>query len=170
LSAERNSAVDRLGPIFDRLHGRLYTLALRLTSDPAEADDLVQEAFLKVARSPERLPTGERSEEAWLVRVLVNLSRDRFRRSAVRRRYARENPGETAEPPRQGSSVVARLTVGSAMRRLEPRRRAIVILRYLEDLEPREIAELLGLPGATVRWHLARARRELAQQLDEERT
>ncbi|HEY3567231.1 MAG TPA: RNA polymerase sigma factor, partial [Thermoanaerobaculia bacterium] len=75
---------ERLAGLFDTHHQRLFRLALRLSADREEARDLVQEAFLRAARKPGTVPDG--AEEAWLVRTLVNLCRDRYRRLGVRAR------------------------------------------------------------------------------------
>jgi RNA polymerase sigma factor (sigma-70 family) len=83
--------------LFDAHQARLYRLARRLAASPDDARDLVQETFLRVARSPRAVPAGERNEEAWLVRVLVNVCRDEWRRGATRRRYARDRAVEAGE-------------------------------------------------------------------------
>src|SRR6266699_6934265 len=81
---------DRLAALFDAHHDRLYRLARRLAPNADDALDLVQETFLKAARSPASVPPGLASEEAWLVRVLINIRRDQWRKTAVRRRHDRE--------------------------------------------------------------------------------
>ena len=75
----------RLALLFDTHHQRLYRLARRLSSSSEDARDVVQETFLRAARSPASLPVGAPNEEAWLVRVLINICRDRWRRNAVQR-------------------------------------------------------------------------------------
>src|SRR5437870_11757546 len=79
-------AAERLGLLFDLHHQRLYRLARRLTSSADEARDLVQETFLRAVQAVGTIPTGASREEAWLVRVLINICRDGWRRSAVRKR------------------------------------------------------------------------------------
>src|SRR5438093_10359306 len=81
---------DRLAALFDAHHDRLYRLARRLAPNADDALDLVQETFLKAARSPTSIPLGLAGEEAWLVRVLINIRRDQWRKTAVRKRYDRE--------------------------------------------------------------------------------
>jgi DNA-directed RNA polymerase specialized sigma24 family protein len=78
---------DRLSALFEAHADRLYRLARRLAPHTDEALDLVQETFLKAARSPGSIPYGSTSEEAWLVRVLINVRRDRWRKETVRRRF-----------------------------------------------------------------------------------
>jgi DNA-directed RNA polymerase specialized sigma24 family protein len=69
-------AADRLARLFDRHHARLYRLARRMVRTSDEARDVVQDTFLRAARSPRSIPDGPSHEEAWLVRVLVNICRD----------------------------------------------------------------------------------------------
>lgn len=162
-SPQTQTATDRLARLFDVHHERLFRLARRLSSDREEARDLVQEAFLRAARSPKAVPVGDQPEEAWLVRTLVNLCRDRFRRLGVRSRAASEIREEVSRHPEE--AAVARATVTAALARLSPRRRAVVVLHELEGVTVREVARLLGVAEVTVRWHLLAARRDLASLL-----
>jgi DNA-directed RNA polymerase specialized sigma24 family protein len=85
-AAIASSAADRLAALFDAHHKRLYRLARRLVPTVDDALDLVQETFVRAARKPTSIPVGFADEEAWLVRVLVNIRRDQWRRGAVRSR------------------------------------------------------------------------------------
>jgi RNA polymerase sigma-70 factor (ECF subfamily) len=157
---------DRIGDLFDRHHQRLYGLARRLSSDPEEARDLVQEAFLRAARRPTDVPGEDSRAEAWLVRVVVNLCRDRFRRLAVRRRpEILDQIAEVAQPTSPETQAIARAAVHRALATLKPRRRAVVVLRELEGLPVADVARLLGMNQGTVRWHHSKARKQLARQL-----
>jgi len=162
---------DRIAELFDSHQRRLFQLALRLSSDREEARDLVQEAFLRAARQPRAVPAGEPAGEAWLVRTLVNLCRDRYRRLAVRSR-ARQELTREGRDPREGchpeETHVARATVQAALEHLSPRRRAVIVLHELEERPVRDVARLLGVTEVTVRWHLLAARRELARVLQAE--
>ncbi len=161
----REDHLGRVARLFDRQHQRIYRLARRLTRDPEEARDLLQETFLRAAAHAARLPAEEPAAEAWLVRTTVNLCRDRGRRLAVRRRdrHKIEQPTRSADDPE--AATVARASVEAALARLAPKRRAVVVLVELEELSTRRTAELLGMATATVRWHLSRARRELRAAL-----
>jgi RNA polymerase sigma-70 factor (ECF subfamily) len=160
------AAPERLGRLFDAHQRRLFHLALRLCSDREEARDLVQEAFLRAARQPAAVPGGEPAGEAWLVRILVNLCRDRYRRLAVRARARQELALDAREDRAHPEEAqVVRATVRAALARLAPRRRAAVVLHEIEGRPVREVARLLGVTEVTVRWHLLAARRELAKVL-----
>ena len=151
-----------LGRLFDLCHRRLFTLARRLTLESEDARDLVQETFLRAARRLDSVPRVDGEAEAWLVRVLINLSKDRQRRLVVRQRHARDAaPREATGDPEAPS--VARATVRSALATLPPRRRACIVLRELEGLSVQEVSQVLGLQAVTVRWHLSAARRQLSR-------
>jgi len=162
---KRPIALDRLGPLFEAHHQRLFRLARRFSQDPEEALDLVQETFLRAARSSASLPEGAASEEAWLVRILINLGRDGYRRREVAARAQRvlEEGASSSHDPRSAS--VARAAVQAALAQLRPRRRAIVILHELEEMPVKDIARLLGITQTTVRWHLFTGRKTLARIL-----
>lgn len=157
---------DRLGTLFDRHHRRLHRLALRLSQDDADARDLVQETFLRAARRPASVPADDDAAEAWLVRVLVNLCRDRWRRWRVRRNW-RAGTGRPEPEPSPESATVARTTVRAALAELAPKRRAIVVMAEIEGRTSREIAATLAIRPATVRWHLMTGRRELRRIIEE---
>jgi RNA polymerase sigma-70 factor (ECF subfamily) len=158
-------AVTRIGTLFDAHHQRLYRLARRLSASADEASDLVQETFLRAARSPHSVPAGPgENAEAWLVRVLVNIKRDEWRREAARKRLDPEGRAHAgrAEPADHEAAYIARTTVWRALERLGPRRRAVIVLHELEGTTVPAIANLLGVTAVTVRWHLSMGRRELA--------
>jgi RNA polymerase sigma factor (sigma-70 family) len=154
---------DRLGCLFEVHHERLYGLARRLSNSPEDAQDLLQDTFVRAARHLHSIPISAPREEAWLVRVLVNAARDRWRRKAVERRARYAMADDTTVSLGGESSAVARLTIWQALNGLPPRRRAIVVLCELEDQSVVTVAQTLGLSAVTVRWHLAQARRQLAK-------
>lgn len=153
----------RLAHLFDMHHQRLFRLARRLSRSSEDARDLVQETFLRAARSPQSIPDGTSHEEAWLVRVLINICRDRWRKTAVRSRAVCELRQEPRDDPE--SAAMARAMVWQALDGLSPRRRAVIVMYELEGAGIPAIAKLLGVTPVTVRWHLSRGRRELAKIL-----
>jgi len=150
--------------LFDRHHRRLYVLARRLSATADEARDLVQDAFVRVARAPASVPHDCSAAEAWLVRILVNLCRDQWRIKATRKRLESQHPmGWTMSPGDPETALIAQTTVWNALGKLAPRRRAAIVLHELEGVGVPQIAHMLGISNVTVRWHLSRGRRELAR-------
>lgn len=160
--------VERLASSFDAHYDRLYRLARRLAPRPDDALDLVQETFLKAARHPKSIPEGVSNQEAWLVRVLINIRRDQWRKITVR---ARDQKAAFRDSPSEGSGrspeaeLIARTAVWQALDVLPPRRRAVVVMHELEELPVPRIASLLKISAITVRWHLSMGRRDLARAL-----
>lgn len=153
----------RVAALFDAHHQRLFRLARRLVRHSEDAADVVQETFLRAARAPHRVPAGASSEEAWLVRVLINVCKDSWRHTAVRVKAVAAGHVRAAGAFNPEPALVAHSTVWQALDQLPPRRRAALILYELEGAPIREIARLLGVTPVTVRWHLMHARREMAR-------
>ena len=160
---------ERIAELFDAMHDRLYRIALRMVSDDEAARDLVQETFLRAAQKSATIPEGTGSAEGWLVRVLVNLCKDQYRRRKVRRDHAVSTsaPRETHD---HEAAVVAASTVRKALERLNPKRRAVIVLHDLEGLDDNAVAKLLGVAAVTVRWHLSKGRGELAEIIRPDRS
>lgn len=156
----------------------LYAVALRLTRNGADANDLVQDTFLKAYRAWERFEAGT-NMRAWMVRILTNTFINKYRRN---RRERDVFEGSDAEPVGQG--VMSREAMramedpyGNAMRgmiaseiqaaldELSDEHRLIIILADLEELSYKEIADTLGCPIGTVMSRLHRARKQLQARL-----
>jgi RNA polymerase sigma-70 factor (ECF subfamily) len=164
---EASDPAERLAFLFDSHYERLYRLARRLANHQGDAQDLVQETFLKAAQHAHRIPIGASNEEAWLVRVLINLRRDQWRKKAVRERHSQtateaSTPGSSPDPE---AVLIARTAVWDALNTLPPRRRAIVVLSELEGMATPAIASLLGITAITVRWHLSKGKSDLHRAL-----
>jgi RNA polymerase sigma-70 factor, ECF subfamily len=169
----REAAGRGLGDLFETHHQRLYRLARRMVASSDEARDLVQDTFLRAARSPRAVPRAMPAEEAWLVRVLVNLCRDRWRRRGVERRFhERHRASMTGQRAHRASTsedaLIAQTLIWRALRALPPRRRAVIVMHELDGLGVGDVARLLGIAAVTVRWHLSQGRRELARAIGEE--
>jgi RNA polymerase sigma-70 factor (ECF subfamily) len=157
----------RVAALFDAHYKRLFRLARRLVRDPEDPADVVQETFLRAARAPHRVPPGAASEEAWLVRVLINVCKDSWRHAAVRVKAAATGHVRAAGAVNPEPALLAHSIVWQALDRLSARRRAVLVLYELEGTPIPEIARLIGVTPVTVRWHLMRARREMASALGE---
>jgi RNA polymerase sigma-70 factor (ECF subfamily) len=166
--AEAAEVLDdaRLAVLFEAHEDRLYRLARRLAASSSDADDLVQETFLRAATSLRAVPAGLANEEAWLVRILVNIRRDQWRRTAVRRRAAvMLRADRAASGPNLETALIDKQAVWGALDVLHPRRRAILVMHELEGMSRSAIASLLGITVMTVRWNLSMARRDLKRIL-----
>jgi RNA polymerase sigma-70 factor (ECF subfamily) len=163
--ATPEASAGRIEGLFDAHHQRLYRLARRLSGNTEDAWDLVQDVFLRAARNPARVPEDPAREEAWLVRILVNLQRDEWRKRQVRARADARARRPTDTPPRQESVLLARAQIWKALERLPPRRRAVLVLHELEGASVDHIAALLGISVITARWHLSRGRRDLERSI-----
>jgi RNA polymerase sigma-70 factor (ECF subfamily) len=152
---------------FENERGFLWALAYRLTGNAADADDVVQETFVRALRHP----PADTSEpwRPWLVRVAVNLGRDVLRRRR-RRDYVGvwlPSPMETGEQATQAPDSVYELVESAslafllALETLTPSQRAVVLLRDVFDHSVRETAEALGMSEANVKTTHTRARRAL---------
>ena len=133
-----------------------------VVGDFTEAEDLVQEAFVRAAASGERFIRVD-NHEAWLRTTAVNLHRNRWRklRNAGR---ARERMAPASDPP----DLDRRVDVIDALRRLPEAQRAVVALHYFGDLSVDEIAATLGVAQGTVKSRLSRGRDALALDLSNE--
>jgi RNA polymerase sigma-70 factor (ECF subfamily) len=145
--------------VFGRLVGQLYLV----TGDLSEAEDVVQEALARASARWSRLAGYDRPE-AWVRRVALNLAANRARQVRRRRRALAELPPPRALP---GISDDA-LALAQALRRLPVRHRQVLVLHYLLGMPTKEVGRVLGVPAGTVRSWLARGRRGLGAQLDEE--
>ena len=148
----------------------LLRTAVLLTGDPQRAEDLVQEALTKVALRWRRLRDGH--PDAYARRILVRDNISWWRKHRAELVVDVEDPRRT--PSGEGGSD-RRLMLKDALDRLTPKQRAVVVLRYLDDLSERDTAEALGVSVGTVKSQTSLALRrlreaapELAQLLEED--
>jgi RNA polymerase sigma-70 factor (sigma-E family) len=151
--------VDRRADAFVEALGgdlpRLQRIARLLTASAPDADDLVAEA---VARALPRWRAGDVDDPAaYLRRTVVNLATSRWRRRRLALARDRAALGWHVEPGDAADELAERDRTLAALRALAPRRRAIVVLRFYDDLPDAAIAELLGVELGTVKSQLSRA-------------
>jgi len=144
---------------------RAYRAALLVVGDAAAAEDIAQEAFLAAVRSLDRFDR-RRPFGPWLHRIVVNRAIDWSRARALRRELAMDEGPEPSAPEHEGSAHARALA--SALADLAPEHRAVIVLRYLLDYTPGEIAELLALPRGTVNSRLRRGLDRLEAALQED--
>ena len=151
-----------LHDLYDASYGRLVLQLFALCGDVAAAEDAVQEAFVK-AVGQGRAFDRVHNPEAWLRTVAINHQRNTWRHGKVVRRFLASVPGSRTVPELSPDHVA----VMRAIAELDSDQRQVVVLRYLADMMPAEIAHELGLPEGTVKSRLARARQRLTPLLDD---
>ncbi|MPQ96639.1 sigma-70 family RNA polymerase sigma factor [Modestobacter sp. I12A-02628] len=152
--------------LLDRYQAPLYRLAVRMLADRAEAEDVVQEVFLRLWR---RLP--EIREDAavvgWLYRSATNrcLNVIRARRPVADVDLDEREATGTPLPERAAETAQALTALGSALQRITPEQRAAWLLREVHERSYAEIADILGTSVVAVRGRIARSRAELAEAM-----
>lgn len=138
----------------------LLRIAMTRLSSPADAEDAVQEVFLRLLTAAPRFRDGEH-EKAWLIRATLQRAKD-IHRAAARRDLPLEEAAETAVTQEGHPELL------SALQALPEKYSAVIHLYYYEGYSIQEIARLLGLPSPTVGTRLSRGRERLRQMLKEE--
>ncbi len=162
-------------------HRRVYGLCYRFTGNAADAEDLTQDVFLKIYSNLSSFDTTRGSLQVWITTMTRNLLVDNFRRTRNQRATGSldegwDSPEElkpadrltTHEPSpheRAAQKELAKM-VQNALSRVSVELREAVILRDLQDLDYKEIAQVLGIPEGTVKSRISRGRAELARLLE----
>ncbi len=151
--AAQDGSEDAVAELFDRHWDAAHRAAYLITHDRAAAEDIAQEAFLAALRA---LPRFDRRRplRPWLHRIVANRAIDWARARQLRREVGAEAAPEPAGP--EHASATWPDHVADALALLPPAQRAVVVLRHLLELTPREIAALLALPQGTVNSRLRR--------------
>jgi len=156
-------------PAFEALtranHPRLYRVALGILRDPHLAEDATQQAHLDIWRHLRRLRDVSRFE-GWSYRLLVNACYDEAKRKPS---WTPESAVQPADEPRAGDAfgaVVDRDELERGFSRLSVDHRAVIVMRYLADLPPEQVAEALDIPVGTVGSRLSRAMESLRAVLE----
>jgi RNA polymerase sigma-70 factor (ECF subfamily) len=161
--------------LFENYRDRVFNLASRLLGNPADAEDVSQEAFVTVFRKIREFRFSSRFY-TWLYRVVFNLCVDHRRKSATAQMPTTSGEvgalllARVADPAPGPSEVLGegeerRQQVERALRRLSEPLRAAIVLRYIEDMPYEEIAVVLGISLGTVKSRLNRAHQQLEQAL-----
>ena len=167
LARVQQGEVEAFDSLVRRHLARARVVARRLMQDPDDADDLVQDAFL---RALEKIGTFdlERAFEPWFMRLLVNLGLDLRRKRSVWRTEAHDPEafaGGGPGPDRDVERTELQRALHEALEKLPPRQRMIVSLFEIDGLTTEEVASMLSVSQVTVRWHLHQARRTLRELL-----
>ena len=164
-------------------HRRIYAICYRFTGSASDAEDLTQDVFLKLYRNLASFDTQKGSFQTWITTLARNLLVDHFRRTRVERatdsldaNFSADGDGEgltmadrLADPrPSQethASGLELKARIQQALAQLSPELREAVVFRDLEDMDYKEIAQVLRIPEGTVKSRISRGRGELARLL-----
>lgn len=154
---------------------KVYALCYRFTGSGSEAQDLTQEVFMRVFKTIRSFRSDEGSFATWLSRVTRNLLIDHYRRTRQDRvtdsieeqlpMMEEEGAAASARPDHVLAGREASEILQATLQKLSPDLREAVILRDLQEMEYREIAQVLGIPEGTVKSRINRGRAELARLL-----
>ena len=162
-------------------HRRVYALCYRFTGNAADAEDMTQDVFLKIYSNLASFDLSRGSLQVWITTMTRNLLVDNFRRTRNQRATGSLDEGwERAEELRPVNRLTAAgptpheaaarkelaRIVQDALARVSVDLREAVILRDLQDLDYKEIAQVLGIPEGTVKSRISRGRAELARLLE----
>jgi RNA polymerase sigma-70 factor (ECF subfamily) len=147
-----------LAALIDRYAANVHAHLFRYSGNREDADDLLQETWVRVARSAKRFDTARRFR-SWLYGIATNLARDGFRRRVTKERAFRElamsPPATPTADPADRSELRERIA------ELPESMRAVLLLRYYEGMSEAEMAGCLEIPRGTVKSRLHAALREL---------
>jgi len=159
LEAIRAGSRPAWGQLYARHADVAWRTAFAIVHDHGRAEDIVQDAFVRAIRAAERFDRS-RPFRPWLMRIVTNRALDVLRHEQYVTPSDVEPPGGLDGDDRDPAGV------REAILRLDPDRRAVVVLRYWLDLSPVEIADRLDVPVGTVGSRLTRALHELAGYLE----
>lgn len=174
---ERDQARDRFGALVALLQRRALRVAFQYLRNPDDADEAVQDAFVKVFVHIEQY-REDLSFDVWFTRILVNASLDRLKARNRQQRFITPTPDDerpVEQMPSTDASNERRLLarerweqVTTAVAGLPDRQRLVFTLSQVDQRTPAEIAAATGMSAATVRVHLFRALRKLRSVLGEQ--
>ena len=154
---------DAFGQLVVAYESEVRRLFMRLTRDPALADDLAQETFLKAYMSIKSFK-GISRLSTWIYRIAYNEFYDWSRRQ-------HEDIGQDLEHLSRESvsdNVDARIDVNGALLMLNEVQRSVAVLYFMEDKPIKEVAKIMDMPEGTVKSHISRAKQNLVKLLKEE--
>ncbi|MDR3771729.1 MAG: sigma-70 family RNA polymerase sigma factor [Terracidiphilus sp.] len=166
LPAEMLMNSDAFAAFYQRSARPLWAYLARVSADPALADDLLQESFVRLlcAGRPElSLAEGEVAARRYLFRIASNLLRDHWRRPVSA--SIEELPEELFAATDRSAQADTQAVLGPALARMRPRDRQLLWLAHAEGYSHGEIAQITGLASASIRLLLFRARRKIARIL-----
>ena len=165
--AAAHGLMSALGALYERHHGQVYSVCLKLTRNAYEAEDMTQEVFIHLVRKV-GLFRNESQFSTWLHRLTVNVVLMHMRRRKMRREHVSDDL-EKKIPPRQvypaGAQIADKMALDSALAQLPPGCRRVFVLFDVEGYKHTEIARLLGCSTGTSKSQLHKARFKLRRLL-----
>lgn len=162
LAACRRQDIRAFEQLYQTHGARLKSIAYHIAGNRQDAEDAVQETFLKLYRAIGGFH-GESSIGTWLCRIVINVCYD------LGRKRQREVAPPSEDRPGPSSQVALRVTLEDALRRINPRHRMVFLLFEVEGLRHAEIASVLEVPEGTSKAWLFEAKKELKRLLTEAR-
>lgn len=167
--------------LVERYKKKAYFLAYRLVSNKEDAEDLSQEAFVRVYKNISKF-RGDASFQTWFIRILINLCRTHLRKRYIlgmfigkKREISYENNEEKDQqivdtdtggnPEENSSRIDLRVSIEEAVNRLSRQQKEVFLLKHYQGLKIEEISNVLGCATGTVKTHLFRAVNILQKEL-----
>jgi RNA polymerase sigma-70 factor (ECF subfamily) len=173
--ARQHANDEALAGLVDQYATTLYRVAFSVLRNPSDAEDAVQEAFLRVLRHRDSL--GEvRDHRVWLIRIVWNIVLDRKRRAKTRpetddvEELARVLPANGLTAEQRAAAAQHHAHVLACVDQLPPKERQVLLLSAFEELSSVEIAAVLGITESSARSRLFRARNLMADLLQHPRS
>lgn len=158
------SAVTDLPALYDQHYRSLVKLASFYVDDVESAEEVVQDAFVKLVKGRIRVESGK--EAAYLRSMVLNGARSALRKRRVRRNKHPEPPGLVAAAEESGVERLERERLLGVLRTLPAKQASVLVLRYYFDLSEREIAETLDIAPGSVKSHAHRGLKKMRAELE----
>ena len=142
-----------LAGLVERHSARVHAYLVRYTRSREDADDLLQETWIRVARSARRFDPARRFR-TWLYGIATNLGRDLFRRRGSRARGLLDAAAQAQATPPPEAGIAERRELRERIAKLPERMREVVLLRYFEGMNEAEMSAALGIARGTVKSRL----------------
>lgn len=155
--------------LYDRTSAKLFGVCLRILRDRMQAEDALQEIYVKVWRNASRFQTGRASPMTWLISIARNRSIDMLRARASRAEEVGEVPDladERPDPERAALSNDTQARIGACLEELKPERADALRLAYVEGYGYRELAERHSVPLNTMKTWIRRGLQSLRECLE----
>ncbi len=173
--ARQHANDEALAALVEQYAATLYRVAFSVLRNSSDAEDAVQEAFLRVLRHRDSLE-DVRDQRVWLIRIVWNIVLDRKRRARTRpetddvEELARVLPANGLSAEERAAAAQHHAHVLACVDRLPPKERQVLMLSAFEELSSVEIASVLGITESSVRSRLFRARNLMSELLQHPRS